>query len=77
MVEPDNTALAAYAMHCAELREQGRPTLPARLETELAINPFLRTAESAVQASVSQHAGQQIQSPPAVFAALRAWKDVA
>ncbi|GAA5170429.1 hydroxyacylglutathione hydrolase [Viridibacterium curvum] len=77
MVEPENAARAAYATRCTGLREQGLPTVPALLEAELAINPFLRTAEPAIQASVSQHAGQEMQSPPAVFAALRAWKDIA
>lgn len=75
-VEPDNAELVRYAAHCAALREQGLPTLPAHLGTERAINPFLRCAEPSVQASVARHASLETTSPPAVFAALRAWKDV-
>ncbi|MDR0274786.1 MAG: hydroxyacylglutathione hydrolase [Burkholderiaceae bacterium] len=73
-VEPDNPTLLAYEQHCAALRAQGLPTLPARLETERAINPFLRTRQPAVAQAVRAHSGCP-DDEVAVFAALRQWKN--
>lgn len=73
-VEPGNHALAAYEQQCERLREEGRPTLPSRIDTERAVNPFLRSRE----ASVTQAVGAQAASATdevAVFAALRQWKN--
>lgn len=47
-VESNNQALLAYEQTCQSLRLQGKPTLPTRLETELAINPFLRCSRIGV-----------------------------
>jgi hydroxyacylglutathione hydrolase len=74
-VEPGNAALRAYAQQCEKLRAQGRPTLPARLETERAINPFLRSRQPGVAQAVRDHAGGPLANDVAVFAALRQWKD--
>jgi hydroxyacylglutathione hydrolase len=77
-VEPHNLALHAYTTHCQALRAQGRPTLPARLATELQINPFLRTRHPDVRQAVAHHAGlgnTQATDEVAVFAALRQWKN--
>ena len=43
---------------------------------ELATNPFLRAGEPAVRAAAEAHAGRQLDGEVAVFAALRAWKNV-
>ena len=75
VVEPDNLALRAYEQQCLALRAQGAPTLPTRLETERAINPFLRSRQSAVVQAVRAHAGCPDEDV-AVFAALREWKNV-
>ena len=75
-VEPENSALQARAATCAALREAGQPTLPSRLADELATNPFLRTSQPAVRRAAEGHAAQALLEPTAVFAALRAWKDV-
>ncbi|MEY4747943.1 MAG: hydroxyacylglutathione hydrolase [Pseudomonadota bacterium] len=73
-VEPDNADLAAYVADCQALRAAGAPTLPARMTRERRINPFLRCAEPAVQASgLARGAGSA--DPVAVFAALRQWKN--
>jgi hydroxyacylglutathione hydrolase len=41
-IEPENAALQARARHIDALRAAGKPTLPTRLDLELATNPFLR-----------------------------------
>lgn len=41
-IEPENNALQERAREIAALRSAGRPTLPTRLDLELATNPFLR-----------------------------------
>jgi len=51
-VDPDNADLRAYAAHVTELRARGEPTIPSRLGTELACNPFLRAPDEASFAAV-------------------------
>jgi hydroxyacylglutathione hydrolase len=75
-VEPDNAALQARIKRCSALREQGLPTLPSRLDEERATNPFLRTAHEQVWRAAETNAGHALSDPAAVFAALRAWKDM-
>ena len=77
-VEPRNTDLQAYQNHCQSLRAQGIPTLPARLGTELQINPFLRARHPDVRHAVAHHANltvEELADDAAVFAALRQWKN--
>ena len=75
-VEPGNTALIDYQQHCQALRDAGTPTLPARLDTERAINPFLRSREPAVAEAVRAHAGLSHEDDEAaLFGALRQWKN--
>jgi hydroxyacylglutathione hydrolase len=45
-VDPDNAALAARQEAIAELRENGLPTVPTRLDLEKATNPFLRVEDA-------------------------------
>lgn len=73
-VEPGNAALADYQRHCQALRARGEPTLPARIDTERAINPFLRSREPAVTQAVRART-PSADDEVAVFAALRAWKN--
>ena len=77
-VEPSNTDLQAYMVHCQQLRAEGLPTLPAQLGNELQINPFLRARLTHVRHAVAQHAGLSAleqNDDVAVFAALREWKN--
>jgi hydroxyacylglutathione hydrolase len=75
-VEPDNAALRDYNAACESLRAQGQPTLPARMETERAINPFLRVRQPAVaQAARGFDASANPHDAVAVLAALREWKN--
>ena len=68
-VEPDNATLAAYAQHCRQLREQGKPTLPTSIGQEVLINPFLRTRQTAIMAAV-HHFDASTHDDTTVFAAL-------
>jgi len=73
-VEPGNAALARYTAQCETLRADGRPTLPSRIDVEREINPFLRCeAPEVVGSAVAQ--GASGEQAPAVFAALRRWKN--
>ena len=67
--DPDNTRLAKHAERIAKLRERGQPTVPTPLARELALNPFLRADDPAMQARWG--GGNAV----ATFAALRAAKD--
>jgi len=73
-VEPGNAALARYVADCEAMRAAGQPTLPARLELERAVNPFLRCDAPEVIASAVAH-GASGTDGVAVFAALRRWKN--
>lgn len=74
-VEPESPALAARLAADREQRARGRPTLPSSLALECATNPFLRTREPAVIAAAEGDAGRPLAPGPAVFEALRRWKD--
>ncbi|HEX7386124.1 MAG TPA: hydroxyacylglutathione hydrolase [Castellaniella sp.] len=74
-VEPENVALQARAREVAELRAQGKPTLPSRLGLELQTNPFLRIRHADVRAAAQRQAANPLSSPEAVFACLRHWKN--
>jgi len=72
--DPDNAELAAYAAEITQRRDAGQPTVPAKLERELATNPFLRADDPALQARWADHGGK-VGDAIATFAALRAAKD--
>lgn len=73
-VEPGNHALSRYRDSCEALRGRGEPTLPSRIDVEREINPFLRCAvPEVVDAALAQ--GANGAQAPAVFAALRRWKN--
>ena len=67
--DPENPALAAYVSEVEERRAKGQPTVPTRLDKELAANPFLRADDPQMQ--VRWGGGDAI----ATFAALRGAKD--
>ncbi len=74
-VEPDNEALQRRLEQVRAQRERGAITLPSTIGEERATNPFLRWDSATVRASAESHAGQALDTPVAVFAALRNWKD--
>jgi len=73
-VEPGNGDIDRYTAWCEAQRAQDRPTLPSSIARELSINPFLRCAQPQVVSSARDH-GAEDDSPVAVFAALREWKN--
>lgn len=74
-VEPDNAALHARARDVTQLRAQNLPTVPSSIGLELQTNPFLRTRQATAQAASAQYAQSSLDTPQAVFAALRQWKN--
>ncbi len=73
-VDPTNLDLIAYQTHCQTLRAQGMPTLPAHLGLERKINPFLRSRQPAVRASL-RHRPPTPMHDADYLAALRQWKN--
>jgi len=74
-VEPHNSALQDHKVSCDMLRSKGLPTLPALLETELQINPFLRTRHAAVIDAVQKFAPHTSDQEADIFGHLRLWKN--
>jgi hydroxyacylglutathione hydrolase len=70
-IEPENPALIARAREVEELRNAGKPTLPATLGAEKAANCFLRADVPSVAASV----GMSGKPAAEVFAEIRARKN--
>lgn len=73
--DPDNAALRELEAKAGKLREQGRPTLPSTIGHEKATNPFVRCHEPALIKSASAHVGKRLDTPVAVLAAIREWKN--
>lgn len=76
-LEPDNRALQMRVANDSQLRGTHLPTIPSTIAIEKATNPFLRTREPAIVASLA--AAGRLPSgadPVTVFAALREWKNV-
>ncbi len=47
-IEPENEALQARAKEIYAMRAAGKPTLPTRIDLELATNPFVRVTSPAI-----------------------------
>ena len=75
-VEPDNPDLVQRSVDCAGARSRGEPTVPSTLELEKATNPFLRCAQTTVREALLRRRPDTAGDGAALFAALRAWKDV-
>lgn len=67
--DPDNAALHDYVREITAKRDRGEPTVPTRLDRELATNPFLRADDPAMREKWGGDA------PHDTFAALREAKD--
>ena len=74
-VEPDNADLIAREQSVNAARSKQQPTVPSRLATELATNPFLRTGVAEVKLAAERYAGHALDNSEAVFTTLRQWKD--
>jgi hydroxyacylglutathione hydrolase len=74
-VEPSNLDIAERFAEVSRWRSENRISLPSNLALERLTNPFIRTHESAVKEKADERTGTDNQSPTAIFASLRAWKD--
>lgn len=75
VVDSSNHALQERAAQARALRDAGLPTLPVTLASERACNPFLRSEDAAVRASIEAHVGRRLDGDVDAFAELRRWKD--
>lgn len=71
-LEPDNKPLKARMAQVQAARAEGRPTVPVRLDEEIATNPFLRGADPKLRKALGLPSAA---SPLAVFTEARARKD--
>lgn len=74
-LDVDNNDLAEYQVWAQTQREQNLPTLPTTIETQKAINPFLRCHVPALHAVLEKKSEQTLPDAVAVFAQMRRWKD--
>lgn len=73
--EPGNPDIEQYHKEVMRLRAQGQPSLPSNIGLERRVNPFLRVDQPAIMRTLRQKLDPAPADPPAVFAALRRWKD--
>lgn len=74
-VDPANAALQRRQQEVLDMRRHSRPTVPVELASELACNPFLRTATAEICAAVEARLARPAADETEVFAELRRWKD--
>ena len=71
-VEPSNGEVAKRRASAAELRKEGRPTVPATIGDELATNPFLRVGSKEIRTTLGI---PENASPEDALGAIRKAKD--
>lgn len=74
-VDPDNADLLEMESLARAVREIEQPTVPSRLDIEKRCNPFLRSRQTSITRAASAWANHDLDTPVAVFAALREWKN--
>lgn len=74
-VTPDDQRVQARFAAVKTAREQGLITLPTTVAEECRTNPFLRTAETAIQAACESREPGSANDNVQCFASLRRWKD--
>jgi hydroxyacylglutathione hydrolase len=75
-VEPGNTDISARLAQAQALRASGQATVPFELGKELTTNPFLRCHTMTVKAIASNRTMKPLDDEVAVFAEIRAWKNI-
>ncbi|MGY8872313.1 MAG: hydroxyacylglutathione hydrolase [Pseudomonadales bacterium] len=74
-VEPRNSDIfRIYKKYSLKLNS-GQSTLPSSIETELLINPFLRTDKPEVIVAAEKRLNRNIEMEETTFSTLRMWKD--
>jgi len=74
-VEPDNINIQQRLAQIKALRANNQITLPSTIALEQATNPFLRCNQPQVKSAAEAFSQSNLNSPLAVFSALRKWKD--
>lgn len=74
-IEPDNAAIEAKKEKVLALRHKDQPSVPVKLGSELALNPFLKTDQTAIQTALEHKFKTQINDEVSCFALLRKCKD--
>lgn len=74
-VEPANRQLLEREGRDIQTRKQDLPTLPSTMALEKATNPFLRCDHPDVISAASHFSGTPPNTPVAVFAAIREWRN--
>jgi hydroxyacylglutathione hydrolase len=70
-IDPDNKAMVERADAVTKLRAAGKPTLPTRVDVELATNPFLRARDPIIRRRLNMETAQDWQ----VFGEIRERKN--
>ena len=73
--DPDNAQLLAWHDEATALRERGVPTLPTTIAHERAVNPFLRSDDSAVQRVLAEQLHETVPDRLTSFTLMREWKN--
>jgi len=74
-VDPNNSELIAYVQQVAKLRQQGLPTIPTTIKSEMVINPFLRVTDEQLINNLQGLLSKPINKGIECFEALRVYKD--
>jgi len=73
--DPNNPSIQDYKQMVVQLRQDNMPSLPSTIAQEMALNPFLRTAEPDIQKHLSDALQTPVDDAVSAFAAMRSWKD--
>ena len=71
-VEPSNGSVGTARARAAQLRKEGRPTVPATIADELSYNPFLRTGSHEIRKTLGIDPGASAED---ALGAIRKAKD--
>ncbi|MFM2486415.1 hydroxyacylglutathione hydrolase [Celerinatantimonas yamalensis] len=74
-IEPTNPALLEYHKQMVKLRQQGLPTIPFQLSSQLAFNPFMRCDNKSLQSALSAILSTPCVDEIEAFRQLRLYKD--
>jgi len=74
-VMPKNADVSNRLEKATHQRASGNPTLPVTLKEECLYNPFLRTDDTEIAASIAEQFATSPADEQEIFALLRKWKD--
>lgn len=74
-VDKNNNSLKEYQKKMAKLRQQGLPTIPFDLSSQLQFNPFMRCGDPQIQTAMEIYQQQPLSDKINTLRYMRAWKD--